>query len=76
MDLIYVLYKQWKIHQEFRHIYNPLQVEVVLAAEQRIVAFVLERHTVHLISVAVGLRLLQTLSVNRAEKSKNFLAVL
>lgn len=63
------LHKQGEIHQELGHVHDTLQVEVVLAAEQRIFTFLLESHAVHLVPEAVGVRLLQTLPVDRGEKN-------
>lgn len=62
-EMRHLLLKQGEIHQKLWDIDNPLQVEVILTAEQRVFPFLLESHTEHFISKAVGVWLLQALPI-------------
>ena len=59
------LLEQGEVDEELWDVDHALQVEVVLAAEQRVVALVLERHAEHLVTKRAGGGRLHTLPGGR-----------
>lgn len=58
----YSLFKQWEINKEFWDVNHTLQIEVVLAAKEWVLSFLLECNSVNLVAKRVGVCGFQTLS--------------